>query len=67
MSFQSTSSCNIDSVNAMNAVHLYARTKEHGHKGKKYHWAIEMNEAREIYLHYYSRINTVAIHTGFLS
>jgi len=43
MSFQSTSSCNIVSINGLNEVELYAHTKERGQADKKRRWAIEIN------------------------
>jgi hypothetical protein len=54
-SFQSTSSCNILSVNAYNHCSLYAKTKERGRtsNGSKRQWAIEMNNAQELYLRTY--------------
>jgi hypothetical protein len=58
-SFQSTSSCNIASVNGINGCSLYAQTKEQGQSriGKKRQWAIEMNESRELYLNTYGKID----------
>ena len=58
-SFQSTSSCNIASVNALNEVELYAFTKERGRGEKKRRWAIEMNEARSLYLNSYGVIDRI--------
>jgi hypothetical protein len=58
-SFQSTSSCNIASVNGINACTLYAQTKERGRlkHNMKRKWAIEMNEARELYLRTYGAVD----------
>ena len=56
-SFQSTSSCNIVSVNGLNACTLYAHSKERGLKNSKRRWAIEMNEARELYLNSYGGVD----------
>jgi hypothetical protein len=56
-SFQSTSSCNITSVNALNEISLYVRAKERGRGKAKRQWGIEMNEARELYLHTYGVID----------
>jgi hypothetical protein len=60
-SFQSTSSCNITSVNALNACKLSVRTKHRGKEkdGHKRTWGIEMNEARQLYLGSYFRIDTI--------
>ena len=60
-SFQSTSSCNILSVNAYNHCSLYAATKERGRisNGSKRQWAIEMNDARELYLRTYGIIDSL--------
>ena len=56
-SFQSTSSCNITSVNALNELTLYLGCKERGRGSNKRQWGIEMNEARELYLHTYGTID----------
>jgi hypothetical protein len=56
-SFQSTSSCNISSVNALNEVSLYVTAKERGRGINKRRWGIEMNEARELYLKTYGVID----------
>lgn len=56
-SFQSTSSCNLASVNALNSCQLYAQTKERGRKNQRRKWAIEMNEARHLYLKTYGAID----------
>lgn len=58
-SFQSTSSCNFLSVNAYNECSLYAVKKERGQhqKGTKREWAIEMNDARELYLRTYGQVD----------
>ena len=58
-SFQSTSSCNIASVNAINGCHLFSRSKERGRGINKRHWAIEMNESRQLYLGTYGKIDNV--------
>jgi hypothetical protein len=60
-SFQSTSSCNFLSVNAYNACGLYAATKERGrtNNGSKRKWAIEMNDARQLYLATYGVIDAI--------
>ena len=60
-SFQSTGSTNIASVNAINSCGLYGKSKERGmsKKDKKYHWAVEMNESRRLYLGSYGIVDTV--------
>ena len=59
VSFQSTSSCNISTVNALNACTLSCRRKERGRGANKRHWAIEMNNARNLYLGTYFRIDVI--------
>ena len=58
-SFQSTSSCNIATVNALNTCDIYVRERSRGRGENKRHWAIEMNEARDLYLSTYSRIDSI--------
>ena len=57
--FQSTSSCNISTVNALNECGMYVRKRERGRKENKRSWGIEMNDARELYLGTYSRIDSI--------
>jgi hypothetical protein len=57
--FQSTSSCNISTVNALNECSMYVRRRERGRKENKRFWGIEMNDARELYLGTYSRIDSI--------
>ena len=57
--FQSTSSCNIISVNAINSCGLYAQTKERGRNDGKRRWAIEMNESRAALLNTYGIIDKI--------
>jgi hypothetical protein len=59
VSFQSTSSCNIGSVNVLNQVHMFTVPKERGQGEHKRRWVIEMNEARQFYLKTYGRIDTI--------
>ena len=59
VSFQSTSSTNISTVNALNQNKLTVKTKERGRANNKVKWAIEMNEARQLYLASYGRIDTI--------
>jgi hypothetical protein len=59
VSFQSTSSTNISTVNALNSNKLFVVKKERGQGPSKRKWAIEMNEARQLYLKSYGRIDTI--------
>jgi hypothetical protein len=59
VSFQSTSSCNISTVNALNANSLFVVKKERGRGEQKRWWGIEMNHARQLYLNTYGRIDTI--------
>lgn len=58
-SFQSTSSCNISTVNALNSNSVYIRKRQRGKGNNKRFWGIEMNEARQLYLSTYSRIDSM--------
>ena len=58
-SFQSTSSCNITTVNALQRCKLYVRQRERGREDKKQKWVIEMNDARALYLATYGVIDNV--------
>ena len=58
-SFQSTSSCNISSVNALNECNKYIRKRERGRKEMKRCWGIEMNDSRSLYLATYFRIDVI--------
>ena len=58
-SFQSTSSCNIVSVNAINSMSLFASTKQRGRGTNKRQWGIEMNESRQLYLATYGVVDTI--------
>jgi hypothetical protein len=55
--FQSTSSCNLTSVNALNTCTLYCQSKERGRGANKRLWGIEMNEGRYLYLRTYGIID----------
>ena len=57
--FQSTSSCNFVSVNAINDCDLYALTKKKGRGSMKREWAIEMNQARDLYLNTHGVIDRI--------
>ena len=58
-SFQSTSSCNISSVNALNDLELFVGCKERGRGLQRRQWGIEMNQSRELYLHTYGVIDRI--------
>ena len=58
-SFQSTSSCNIAHVNAINVCGLFAQEKQRGRALFKRTWAIEMNESRQLYLSTYGKIDKI--------
>ena len=45
VTFQSTSSCNIATVNALNKCQLFIEIRERGSKAYKKQWGIEMNHA----------------------
>ena len=58
VTFQSTSSCNIASVNALNECRLFVEIRERGTNANKRQWGIEMNHARRLYLSTYGRIDS---------
>ena len=58
-SFQSTSSCNIGTVNAVNQNALFGIKKERGRGKFKRKWVIEMNQPRQLYLATYGRVDTL--------
>ena len=57
VSFQSTSSCNISTVNALSSCSFFTREKERGVGENKRH--IEMNEVRQPYLKSYFRVDNI--------
>ena len=57
ISFQSTGSTNITTVNVLDKVELYVRQRDKGKCGKKRIWAIEMNEGRQFYLKVYGGVD----------
>jgi len=59
VSFQSTSSTNFSTVNALNECHGFKRRWDRGIGKNKRTWGIEMNDAREMYLDMYSRIDSI--------
>jgi hypothetical protein len=59
VTFQLTSSTNISTVNALNKNQLFVQQKERGHGNTKHKWAIETNEARQLYLASYGVIDTI--------
>ena len=58
-SFQSTSSCNISTVNALSSCRMSIRRRERGRGDNKRYWGIEMNHARTLYLGSYYRIDCI--------
>ena len=58
-SFQSTSSCNIISVNSMSQNKNFIEARSRGRKDKKRVYVIEQNQARRMYLKSYSRIDSI--------
>ena len=58
-SFQSTSSCNIISVNSMSSNRNFVEARSRGRKNKKRIYVIEQNLARRLYLKSYSRIDSI--------
>ena len=56
-SFQSTSSCNTATVNALNEYILWLRKKDRGTGKSKQLWGIKMNSTRKLCLQSYYRIN----------
>ena len=59
VSFQSTSSCNLSTVNALNVVKADIRKKNRGRGNNKRTWGIEMNDARDLYLGSYGKIDSL--------
>ena len=59
ISFQSTSSCNIASVNALNECTNFFELHKKGRCNHKRQWAIDMNHARRIYLTTYFWIDVL--------
>ena len=57
ISFQSTGSTNITTVNVLGKVELYVRHREKGKGETKRIWDIEMNEGREFYLKVYGGVD----------
>ena len=57
VSFQSTGSTNITTVNALKKVGLYVKERTRGRGNRKRKWAIEMNEGRRVYLTNYHAID----------
>ena len=56
VSFQSTSSCNISTVNSLSSCSFFTREKKRGVGKKLRKWHIEMNEGRQLYLASYFRV-----------
>eukprot|EP00957_Ditylum_brightwellii_P050876 3858523-Ditylum_brightwellii.AAC.1 len=57
--FQSTSSCNFSTVNALNKHKTTAMMRSRGRGDNKRYWGIEVNEAQQFYLKTYGVINTI--------
>ena len=57
--FQSTSSCNISTVNALPGCKVDVAKRERGVRENKRVWGIEMNAGRALYLGTYSRIDSI--------
>lgn len=59
VSFQSTSSCNISTVNALNEIFHFVELRERGRGLQKRYWVIEMNHSRRVYLTTYNGIDVL--------
>lgn len=59
VSFQSTNSTNITSVNCLNECRLFIEMRERGRGVNKRRWGIEMNDGRRLYLSAYFRVDVV--------
>jgi hypothetical protein len=59
VSFQSTGSTNLSGVNNLPSLTMYVAKRTRGRGKQKRTWAIEMNEAREIYLKHYSGVDSL--------
>ena len=57
VSMQSTSSANFSSVNSLNHVSFFTVEKKRGKEDQTRRWKIEMNEARQLYLKTYGKID----------
>jgi hypothetical protein len=58
-SFQSTSSCNISTVNALSTSNKLIQRCEHGLGDNKRYWSIKINHAWTLYLGSYYRIGCI--------
>mmetsp|Transcript_21072 Transcript_21072/g.31813 ORF Transcript_21072/g.31813 Transcript_21072/m.31813 type:complete len:244 (-) Transcript_21072:489-1220(-) len=72
VSFQSTSSCNIQGVNSINSNCLFTTQKSCGRGENKRSWLIEQNMARYLYLKTYGEIDIYDLqlkkfHIGYMS
>eukprot|EP00957_Ditylum_brightwellii_P184451 14048810-Ditylum_brightwellii.AAC.2 len=59
VTFQSTSSCNIQAINILNKVSLFKDSKERGMGENKCKWVIEMNKGRQLYLNMYYKVDVI--------
>ena len=58
VSFQSTGATNLTGVNNLPSLTLYVQPKYRGAKNTKLAWAVEQNEARDIYLNHYHGVDS---------
>ena len=59
MSFQSTSLCNISTINALNTCKTSAMIRARGRFYNSRYWGIDMNKVRKLYLGTYSYIESI--------
>lgn len=59
VSFQSTGATNISGVNNLPSLSLYVQPRSRGRGNDKRWWAIEMNEARALYLAFYFGVDNI--------
>ena len=59
VTFQSTGATNLQCVNSLNRNKRFVKKKERGQSPHKRKWVIEMNDARQLYLSSYGRIDTI--------
>jgi len=59
VSFQSTLSCNISTVNALNEVFHFVKVRERGRGEQKRYWVIKMNHSQRVYLTTYNGIDVL--------
>ncbi len=59
VTFQSTSGTNIAGVNNLLLLTLHVQPKYRGNKNNKFVWAVEQNQARDIYLNQYHGVDSL--------